>query len=67
MSEDVYWGNSTMIEEIKIEKTKLEQIQFRFQFMSLLSAAGRHDEMNKSFGIAQDLVNELVEEEKQNG
>jgi len=51
---------------VKTEKTKLEQIQFRFQFMSLLSAAGRHDEMNKSFGIAQDLVNELVEEEKNN-
>ncbi len=56
----------TEIFGVKTEKTKLEQIQFRFQFMSLLSAAGRHDEMNKSFGIAQDLVNELVEEEKNN-
>ncbi len=54
----------TEIFGVKTEKTKLEQIQFRFQFMSLLSAAGRHDEMNKSFGIAQDLVNELVEEER---
>ena len=56
-----------MVEEkIKKENTKLEQIRFRFQFMGLLSAAGRHDEMNESFQIAQQLVDELIEEEQKN-
>ena len=54
-----------MIEEkVEKERTKLEQVRFRFQFMSLMSAAGRHDEMNKSFLIAQQLVDELIEEEQ---
>ena len=34
--------------------------------MGLLSAAGRHDEMNESFQIAQQLVDELIEEEQKN-
>ena len=46
-------------------KTKLEQIQFRLQFMSLCNAAGRLDDMDKSYLIALKLVNELVEEEKE--
>ena len=45
-------------------KTKLEQVQFRLQFMSLCNAAGRLDDMNDSFLIAWKLVDELVEEEK---
>ena len=46
-------------------KTKLEQVQFRLQFMSLCNAAGRLDDMNESYLIALKLVNELVEEEKE--
>ena len=46
-------------------KTKLEQVQFRLQFMSLCNAAGRLDDMNDSFLIAWKLVDELVEEEKE--
>ena len=47
------------------EKTKLEQVLFRLQFMSLCNASGRLDDMNKSFLIAWKLVEELVEEEKE--
>ena len=47
------------------EKTKLEQVLFRLQFRSLCNAAGRLDDMNKSFLIAWELVEELVEEEKE--
>jgi len=47
------------------EKTKLEQVLFRLQFMSFCNAAGRLDDMNKSFLIAWKLVEELVEEEKE--
>ena len=47
------------------EKTKLEQVLFRLQFMSLCNAAGRLEDMNESFVIAWKLVEELVEEEKE--
>tara|TARA_R100000951_G_C2510146_1_gene140166 strand:- start:300 stop:467 length:168 start_codon:yes stop_codon:yes gene_type:complete len=53
-----------MKEEIEEKPNKLKQIRFRFEFMSLMSAAGRHDEMNESFQIAQELVNQLIEEEE---
>jgi hypothetical protein len=46
-------------------KTKLEQVLFRLQFMSLCNAAGRLDDMNKSYLIAWKLVEELVKEEKE--
>ena len=46
-------------------KTKLEIVQFRLQFMSLCNAAGRLDDMDKSYLIALKLVDELVEEEKE--
>lgn len=55
-----------MVEEIEEKPNKLKQIRFRFEFMSLMSAAGRHDEMNESFQIAQELVNQLIEEEEKN-
>ena len=46
------------------DKTKLEIVHFHLQFMTFCNAAGRLDDMNKSFLLAGKLVNELVEEEK---
>ena len=53
------------MDEEQQAKTKLEIVQFRLQFMSFCNAAGRLDDMNKSFLIAWKLVDELVEEEKE--
>ena len=48
------------------DKTKLEIVHFHLQFMTLCNAAGRLEDMNKSFLLAGKLVNELVKEEKEN-
>jgi len=53
------------MDEEKQAQTKLAQVQFHLQFMTLCNLAGRLDDMNKSFLIAGKLVNELVEEEKE--
>jgi hypothetical protein len=53
------------MDEEKQAQTKLAQVQFHLQFMTLCNAAGRLDDMNKSFLLAGKLVNELVEEEKE--